>query len=346
MNRISFYCIFSFLFFIVIHYLFAIDGLYGQDAYEYLRYTDAIKTFLVHGKPPGDYFWGVYYPIFGSVLSFIVPNTTIALQLISAISLVTTSLYVEKTIRLLYPNESIGWIPFLFFTLSPTILIDSFLVMSDMLACCFTTVAIYFFLSFTKVVKTKFIVLGVMFTALAILTRYAAFVVLLPFGLFALITIIKNKKYHILLYAFFILGIIAIPHLWIRSQNSLQFLSHQWLNDWQITNLFHRNFSTVDGEMHNHFINLIYAFFNFVHPIFFVFGIPLFLAIAIKRKFYLNKYQKLILVTIVIYALFIGGIPFQNKRFLLVSFPLVIILFFPFIKNFLQSLKYKNIYLI
>ena len=342
MNRVVFYCSCSLLLFIVIHYLIGFDGLYGQDAYEYLRYTDAIKTFLVSGKPPGDYFWGVYYPIFGSFLSFIVPNTAFALQLLSAISLVITSIYIEKTIRLLYPNESVGWFPFLFFTLSPIVLIHSFLVMSDLLACCYTTVAIYFLLLFSKVVKTKTIVLGIAFTSLAILTRYASFVVLFPFGLWALITIIKHKKYSILVYAIFILAIIAIPHLWIRSQNSLQFLSHEWLNSWQITNLFQRNFSTVDGEMHNHFINLIYIFFSFAHPIFLVFGSARVITILLKSDFHLDRYQKLILTAIVIYALFIGGIPFQNKRFLLVSFPLVVVLLFPFIQNLILSVKYKK----
>lgn len=46
------------------------------------------------------------------------------------------------------------------------------------------------------------------------------------------------------------------------------------------------------------------------------------------RKTYFN-YSKILLVSIFLYAVFLAGIPFQNSRFLLLSFPLVLILFYP-----------------
>ena len=41
---------------ITLRYVLNFDGLYGQDAYEYLRYSKEIHTFLLTGSNPGDYF--------------------------------------------------------------------------------------------------------------------------------------------------------------------------------------------------------------------------------------------------------------------------------------------------
>ncbi len=334
---------FPILVWMILYFGFSFDGLYGQDSYEYLRYTEALKTFMETGKSPGDYFWGVYYPIFGCLLSFIIPNTAMALQLISVLSLIITSRYLEKIIRLVYNENSVKNIPFLFFILSPIVLIHSFLAMSDVLTFCFITISIYYLLLFMETSKGKTFLLGIAFAVFAILTRYASAVILLPFCLIAMIHLIKIRKYTLLFYSILICILIATPHILIRSQNSLAFLSHQWLQTWDILNLFRSNFSTVDGEMQNRFINLIYAFFTFFHPIFMVFGVVFFAFFIKKRKTGLHKYQKLFLTAILLYAIFLGGIPFQNKRFLLLSFPLVITFLFPLIKDFIEALKNQKV---
>lgn len=333
---------FPLLLWALIYFVFSFDGLYGQDAYEYLRYTEALRNFVITGQPPGDYFWGVYYPILGALLSFIIPNVALALQLVSVLSLLITSLYLDKITQLVYRENELKNIPFLFFTLSPIVLIHSFLVMSDMLACCFTTVAIYLILRFLESSKDKFLFTGIAFALFATLTRYGAAVVLLPFCITLFVHLIKNKKYQLFLLAVPILILIAFPHLLIRSQNSLQFLSHQWLQTWNISNLLKSDFTTIDGQSHNHFINFVYGFFSFGHPIFIFPGILL-LAFAFKMKnFQMNTYQKLILSAILLYALFLSGIPFQNKRFLLLSFPLVIVFLFPTIKQLFAGVKHPK----
>lgn len=330
---------FPVLIWIITYFGFSFDGLYGQDAYEYLRYTEALKLFLETGKSPGDYFWGVYYPIFGSILSFIIPNAGMALQLISVISLVVTSIYIDKIIQLIYAEKTLKNIPFLFFTLSPIILIHSLLVMSDLLTCCFITIAVYCFLQFLETSKNKAFLFGIGFGVLAVFTRYASALILLPFCFSVFIHILKNKKYTLLLFSIIITALIAAPHILIRSQNSLEFLSHQWLQHWDITNLFRSNFTTVDGEMHNKYINLIYIFFSLIHPIFIVFGIVLLFYFIKNKHFSLHRYQRLFLVSILIYALFLGGIPFQNKRFLLLSFPLIIVWIFPLLQKLFVAIK-------
>lgn len=331
------------LLWVILYFGFSFNGLYGQDAYEYLRYTENLKMFFLSGKSPGDYFWGIYYPVLGSIISFIIPNIALALQLISVCSLIIATRYAEKIISLLYPEIEHHFLFFLFFTTSPIVLIHSVLVMSDMLCCCLTVTAIYFMLCFIKKSGSKYLLSGVVLSGFAVLTRYAAIVILVPFAVASFIVIINNKKYLILIYSFLLLFIVAIPHLIIRSQNSLQFLSHQWLQTWQMSNIFKSNFITPDGIAENHFINLIYIFFSFFHPIFMFFGSILIIIFLFKRNFQINYFQKLILASIILYAVFLGGIPFQNKRFLLLSFPMVIVLLFSLFHQWMISLKYKKV---
>jgi len=328
---------------VVVYFGFSFDGLYGQDAYEYLRYTEALKTFLENGTPPGDYFWGVYYPILGSVLSFILPSTTLSLQLISVGSLILCGIYLKKIIQLIYKQKNTDLIPVLFFTLSPIVLVHSLLVMSDMLACCFTTLAVYQLLYCIKKSDSKSFVFGSIFVALALLTRYASIVILLPFCLSAFYQMLSTKRFWTLLFSVAAVGLVAVPHLVIRSQNSLQFLSHQWLQNWNFFNLFESSFTTIDGTMQYPFINLIYIAFSFIHPVFLAFGLLLLIFFLKKRTFWFTKYQKLILAAIVMYALFLGGIPFQNKRFLLLSFPLVIAFLYPLTQQVLLQFKNRKI---
>ena len=42
--------------FLVIRLGLNFDGFYGQDSYEYLRYTDALTNYYTSGENPGDYF--------------------------------------------------------------------------------------------------------------------------------------------------------------------------------------------------------------------------------------------------------------------------------------------------
>jgi hypothetical protein len=216
--------------------------------------------------------------------------------------------------------------------------------MSDLLACCFTTMAIYYFIQFIIQSQNKHCILGVIFSVLSFQTRYASIIVLLLFFVLVFIKLLKSKNYKMILFSIFIGAIILLPHIYIRTNNSLKFLSHNLLTEWNILNLFKNSFTTLDGESQNKFINLIYCLFSFYHPQFFGFGI-IFFGIVFKNKlklFIVNKFQNLIFVTILFYALFVGGIPFQHKRLLLATLPLVIIMLYPVLKQIIENTKWKN----
>jgi 4-amino-4-deoxy-L-arabinose transferase-like glycosyltransferase len=335
---------FGIIFFCFIRVILSFDGLYGQDAYEYLRYTESLQNYFTTGKNPGDYFWGVYYPLIGSFLTFIIGNSALALQLLSFFSLFVSSVYLHKIIELIYKEKNSIIVVFVFFSLSPILLIHSFLIMSDMLTCALVLSCMYYFLSYLESSKKSAFIFGVAFCLLAILTRFAVVVILFPICIAVLWKLLQRKQYKLILYSIPIILVISLPHVAFKSQNSLQFLSHHWLQNWNILNLFKSDFITIEGPRSNHFINLFYIFFTFFHPVFFVFGpfiIILFLKNEIRR---LTHYQILILISVILFSLFIGGIPYQNKRYLIPAFAFLFILIFPTFR-YIQKFRFFKILL-
>lgn len=317
----------SLIILILVRLIFKFDGLYGQDSYEYLRYTKAMNNFYHTGINPGDYFWPLYYPILGSLLSFFA-KSDVALQFISIASLIITSLYIFKTIVLL--NEQKKHIPFYvfaFFSLSPIVFKLGVSNMSDMLSTLFIILFFYNGLVYSKKNKVSNLYYVLIFGISAIMTRYAAFVVIAPFGLYLIYLFIKRKENLKHVFAFiFIACLLLLPHFIIRQHNTTEFLNHNWLKDWSVTNFYKNSFTTVDGTSYNLLPNILYAFSSLFHPSYFLFGF-LFIPFFIKA----NKITieiKILILSFITYGLFLAGIPFQNNRFLLLSFPLILIILF------------------
>lgn len=331
--------IFPVIVFLFFYYYLNFDGLYGQDAYEYLRYSKAIRNYLITGQNPGDYFWPLFYPIFGALFSFITQKTTISLLLISTLSLSITAYYLSKIINLLFKKTpyNILYI-FVFFLLSPIIFKSGLLVMSDILTLQFIVLSIFQFLKFKQTKAFKYFYFFTIFCFAAFMTRYASAVVLLPFVINGTLLFFKQKKwYKHIVFLLLVLFILSLPHLIIRNNNATEFLSHQWLQDWSVVNIFKRNFITVDGASHHKLPNILYALSNIFHPRFFFVGI-VFIPFLLNKKFRFNS-SKILSSSILLYAIFLAGIPFQNSRFLILSFPLILILCYP-VFVFLSDYKY------
>lgn len=318
------------------------DGLYGQDSYEYLRYSNALYNALNGGESAGDYFWPLYYPLFGAIANFAFGNMTITLSFITLIALIISSIYLFKIIRLLYGNtEYAPHFIILFFILSPSVFVLGVVIMSDLLSTCFIILAIYHALKFNKQSVTRSLYYAAVFALSAIMTRYAGFVVLVPFGFLILFKLLKHKRQLVhLLPILIILGILSIPHFYIRSDNVSGFLNHDWLQQWSFLNFFKSEFNTVDGTSYNKLPNIFYAFYNAYHPKFLIIGIVLLAAIAFKKlKF---KPNKTILISYLLYSLFLAGIPFQNSRFLVLNFGLILILLFPVFQSLLHKFSARK----
>ena len=117
------------------------NGLYGQDAYEYFRYTKALHNFFLTGEKPYDFFWSYMYPFVASLFSFVF-SAEFSLQLVSILAFVGTIYFTEKIILLLNTESKITTRIYLllFLFLSPFSLRMAVTDMSDVLCpipCCY-----------------------------------------------------------------------------------------------------------------------------------------------------------------------------------------------------------------
>lgn len=318
---------FPIVIFLFIKFLTDYNGLYGQDSHEYFHYSKAITDFFKTGNSPGDYFWPVYYPVFGSVIGFITGNL-FSLQLISVLSLSGSLYFLFKILEEIFNAENNFTIYLLItFLLSPFVLRNSLVVMADLLTVFFITASFYFLIDYLHKNQLKQIIFFFVFITFAFFTRYAAIVVLFLPLIIIVYQINKNNKLLHLFIPLLIVVILSIPHILLKATNPTGFLNHEWLNDWSTSNFFKSDFITQEGTQNYRFLNIIYSFSSLFFPTYLVFGLVLF--VLSQRNLPNNKFW-LISVGIVLFnAVFLAGIPFQNQRYLLLSYPFVVIAIFP-----------------
>ncbi|WP_156133126.1 glycosyltransferase family 39 protein [Lacinutrix sp. Hel_I_90] len=319
--------------------IFGFDGLYGQDSYEYLRYTNAIQDYIGGGAHPGHYFWPVLYPTLGSVFGFIF-GSAFALQLISGLSLSIACVYILKTIRLLYPDSKFKFFYVLIFgTFSPFLLKMGLIVMSDALALVFIVLSFYFF--FKSYYQKTSLTLVFVFATCALMARYAALFITFPIIAYALYLVFKRRKINQFVIAILLSITTSIPFIIFQWDALFEASSNYFLKVWSVMNYFKSNYITEDGTQGYLFPNLIYAFYLFFHPGFIFIGSVLSLMTLKDYKSLFTFHQKMLMICSALYIFFLAGIPFQNPRILALLFPLVLILLFPAFKK-LMTITWIN----
>ena len=106
-----------------------------------------------------------------------------------------------------------------------------------------------------------------------------------------------------------------------------------------VLNLFKRNFDTAEGSFSYLFPNIGFVFYAFFHPLFFSLGAILIFFIHPKKDFNSQVY---VAIGLAVYLLFLAGIPYQNKRFLLLAMPFVGILFLEPFKRFFKLIRERT----
>lgn len=326
--------------------VFGFDGLYGQDAYEYLRYANAIQEYILGDEHPGNYYWPVLYPTLGSLIGFLFGSTAFALQFISCLSFSVTCVYILKTLRLLYPTSTVHFYYVLIFAaFCPFLLKMGLIVMSDALTLVFVVLSFYFF--FKSYVKSTSLAPIFFFATCAVMTRYASLFITFPLISYALYLVWKRKAFLQLLAACFLSFIVVIPFLIFQWGALFEASSNPFLADWSVLNYFSRSFSTQDGTTTYLLPNLAHILSVFFHPGFIFLGSILCLISFINYKLLFSFSQKTLLICSALYILFLAGIPFQNPRILGLVFPLILLILFPAFEK-LMSYKFfkKNSFLI
>jgi len=112
--------------------------------------------------------------------------------------------------------------------------------------------------------------------------------------------------------------------------------------NWSIMNWFKSGFHGINGYQSYHQPNIIYVFYNFFHPAYLFCGIVF--LFFLKKQDFSTLVSKWLLFSILVYALFLAGFDSQNMRFLILSFPLVLILLFPAFERLVGFLIRKKLF--
>lgn len=316
------------------------NGLYGQDAHEYLRYSKALRLSIASGTSPGDYFWPVNYPLAGALVSFLTGgNVVLALQFVSLFTFIGIVLLLfrhflqeggQKTAAFLFTLVLLA--------LSPLLLRASTLVMADMLSIFLTLAAFLLLQALLKNFRPLLFFTFVFCAGAAVMTRYAVAVLLLPPSLLLLVQLVKEKRFLFLLAALLPAALAFLPHLLLRGSASGDFIGHEWIRSWSPLHFFEKNFSTPDGTMSYRLPNIVYSFGMVFSPGLALFTLPL--VVMRLRKRQRDPFQRTLAWSIGLYLVFLAGIPYQNIRFLLPVLPLLLLWLWPvFAEQYAQRKK-------
>lgn len=319
-------------------WMYSFNGLYGQDAHAYFGYALELSSYFDGGDFPSHFFWPIFYPLLGASLSYLFGHTLIMLQLVSALGMGLTTYYSYKLLHLNIKKEKYVPYFFVFLVLCPIVLKSSVLIMSDILCIGLIMGAWYYAFLFDKTKNGWQILPAAAFAILAINTRYAAAVLLLVPMFVILKNTIQQKKWIHLALGLLLISVLCIPHFYFKSNDPVGFVGHSWLTNWSFLNLFKRNFDTVEGSFSYLFPNIGFVFYAFFHPLFFSLGAILIFFIHPKKDFNSQFY---VAVGLAVYLFFLAGIPYQNKRFLLLAMPFVGILFLEPFKRFFKLIREK-----
>jgi hypothetical protein len=305
--------------------LLGFNGLYGQDAHEYLRYSKALIHYLQYGEHPGQFGWPVLYPFSGAVLGLVFEqHVDFGLQLISMVSFSGALYYMFRILKLLYGNDraALGYV-LCFGLLSPYFLRLGVVVMSDMMGIFFMCAAVFHMLRFRKEKKAKDILAVLVFTAAARLARIPAPVVLvIPFALFGW-TMTRNMNWIYFTCGLLICLILFLPELYLGGISYGSFPQ-----EWSAANFFRSDqLNAGSGFLHYGIPNLLFVLGTLVHP-----GYLLpsaLLVFFMRREDVKGEALFFFVLPVLVYLLFLAGFANQNTRLNTFIFPFLLALYFP-----------------
>lgn len=323
-----------FLSLVVLSYVLDFNGLYGQDAHEYLRQSRAIfdrwHGFAIAPPGMGDAEFAGGYPLVGAMLRWVLGDSILALQMVSWLAAAFGLWFFVRLLTLLAPGarvESRWAFAGLGLVLCPMFLRAGLTCMSDALGFAFALASFFYGIRVFERKPLSNAIWAAAFAAMAISTRYSLAALLLPLAISIGYFLVERKKWFALTGAV-CAGILAfLPHFWLKSGGVENPLGHSLLQEWSLLNFFKASFSTLSGSVSYSLPNGLYLLFPLAHPGFCLVLPGLFL--LFKKTDLALPEKKILLACIVLYLVLLGGLPHQNLRYLLPVYALLLLLLFP-----------------
>ena len=171
---------------------------------------------------------------------------------------------------------------------------------------------------------------------LAVQTRYATFLLLLP--VLPMIWTAVSKRFSILLICIFAIIITYTPSIFFKGQEGLNLLLHPWLKEWSALNLFSSTFELNGNPEQYTLPNIAFVISTLLHPGYCLIGL-LFIIVSLRLKFRLPLSW---VISHFLFLLFIAGLPAQNLRYLLPAFPIALLAFYPAYELIIFKFRTRN----
>lgn len=315
-------------------FLLNFNGLYGQDAHEYLRQSNVIfdrwQGLSIPLPGLGDAEFAGGYPLAGAAMRLLLGNSIWAMQVVSWLAGAFGLLIFERLLALLAPGvrtESRWVFAGLGLVFAPMFFRAGLTSMSDAMGLALALAAFFFGLRTFENGRTIDILAAAVFGAGAISTRFALAALLLPLALAIGYQWLTSKKWFALAAALGAFSLAMLPHFWLKAGGAENPLMHSMLQHWSVGNFFQRTFSNENGLVHYTLPNILFLGFPFAHPAFCL-GLPG-LFFLFKKTDLVLPAKRILLVSVLVYLMLLGGIPHQNLRHLLPAYTLVLLLLFP-----------------
>lgn len=312
------------------------NGLYGQDAHEYLRLSRVFLSQLQGIEPAsggvGLSEMAVGYPVAGALLQLLIPDAALSLLIVSLLSATLSAWLFERLLRLWLPGTALRsrlvfvW---LMLVLSPGFFRAGITVMADALGMLLFIATMYKGVRVLEWGRDRDAVWVFFFAGLAVVTRLTAATFLLPFAAAVGWHLLRRKQYGWLLLAV-LTGIVAlVPHVYFGAfgGKEMNALGHTTLRGWSPANMFCRSFSDANGSIRYFLPNILHVLSPLAHP-FFCVPVALFFLLFKKTDFH-HPSQRILLVCTACLLLFVAGLPCQNLRYLMPAYTILILFLYP-----------------
>lgn len=318
----------------LLSYILDFNGLYGQDAHEYLRQSRTIfdRWQGLPVPPPGigDAEFAGGYPLIGALLRFFTSDSILALQLVSWLAAALGLWIFERLLTLLAPGaraDSRWAFVGLGVVLSPMFFRAGLTSMSDGLGLLLLLAAFFFGLRAFENSRTTDAIWAAAFAVLAVSTRFSLAAPLLPLAIALAYFLFSRKKYFAVAGAVCVGSLALLPHFWLKAGGAENPFGHSMLQHWSVGNFFQNTFVNENGLSRYALPNILYLLFPLAHPAYCLTLPGLFL--LFKKTDLALPAKKILLICLAAYLLLLGGLPHQNLRYLLPAYAMLLLLLFP-----------------
>ncbi|MBK8555269.1 MAG: glycosyltransferase family 39 protein [Lewinellaceae bacterium] len=310
------------------------NGLYGQDAHEYLRQSrNLLATF--HGAPQapvqmGDAEMAGGYPLAGALLCMLGLDVLLALRLVSMLAAIGSVWLFERNLKLISPGARLqGRVSYslLLLLLAPVFFRAGIAVMSDMLGLMLVLAVFQQMLTALDRGSLGPLIWAAFLAGLAVVTRFSMAVLLFPALLVAALQLIR-MGHRMALFWMLLAGLIGLsPHYYLKMGLAGHVFDHSMFRLWSIGNFWTGTFENANGMARYTLPNILYVLFPLMHPGFCLL-LPGLLLLS-KKTDWLLPAKRMLLISLTVYLFFLAGIPHQNLRYLLPAYAILLLLLFP-----------------